>query len=54
MSRVDIARQFIRNKTLVFNNLAFAGNTFVTSFFYERDANKVEKVEIMMENKSVD
>jgi len=31
MSRLDIARQFIRNKTLVFNNLAFAGNTFVTT-----------------------
>jgi len=31
MSRVDIVRQFIRNKTLVFNNLAFAGNTFVTT-----------------------
>ena len=31
MSPLDIARQFIRNKTLVFNNLAFAGNTFVTT-----------------------
>jgi MFS family permease len=31
MSHLDIARQFLRNKTLVFNNLAFAGNTFVTT-----------------------
>jgi MFS family permease len=28
---VDIALQFLKNKTLVFNNLAFAANTFVTT-----------------------
>jgi len=27
----DIARQFMKNKTLIFNNLAFAANTFVTT-----------------------
>lgn len=31
MNRMDIVRQFLGNKTLIFNNLAFAGNTFVTT-----------------------
>jgi predicted MFS family arabinose efflux permease len=31
MSRMDLARQFIGNRTLIFNNLAFAGNVFVTT-----------------------
>jgi len=31
MNPADIARHFARNKTLVFNNLAFAANTFVTT-----------------------
>jgi MFS family permease len=31
MAKGDIAQQFLRNKTLIFNNLAFAGNTFVTT-----------------------
>lgn len=45
MSRMDMARQFTRNKTLIFNNLAFAGNVFVTTsllswlptYFYRTD-----------------
>ena len=31
MKLVDIAQQFTKNRTLVFNNLAFAANTFVTT-----------------------
>ena len=31
MSRADIVRHFGRNRTLLFNNLAFAANTFVTT-----------------------
>lgn len=31
MKFTDIARQLVGNKTLLFNNLAFAGNTFVTT-----------------------
>jgi MFS family permease len=31
MNPMDIARHFVRNKTLIFNNLAFASNTFVTT-----------------------
>ena len=31
MNPADITRHFARNKTLMFNNLAFAANTFVTT-----------------------
>ncbi|MBN1533286.1 MAG: MFS transporter [Spirochaetes bacterium] len=54
MSRWDIARQFISNKSLVFNNLAFACNVFVTTallswlptFFHRTDGIPVSEAGI--------
>ena len=31
MKLIDIVRQFTKNRTLVFNNLAFAANAFLTT-----------------------